>query len=865
MSTATQILRTIAWPSIVAVLTTGVLGLAGEQLGTTSAQPVWLSRLAQFFVRGMDAGIQANLYATIAQIAGVFLGLYFTALSVVASTSYRDVPADLRSVVVEERAGTIYLKVVAYTGASALICLGALSAGWSPGVFNVGALAVLSAASILSFVVLGLRVFTFFDPGSIATYLSSRIVDSARASTPRGYAWTDQSFQSHQQRIASRAANALRTLVGVTSSSTTSASSVAAVAKRALATLAAYASIKPEIPAQSYWFERVAKHESWLTASGTSIEMAVRSGAGIQPKSEPDQLWLETQLIDAVRQALLALLTRHEYEEASGVLQRVLACVDALAERFQLDVAVDLHSSISSLLPLVLEDRGGETAKRTRKPIYRLAVVDGLVAAPCSIVAATGRAASKLSVSSVRSLVELRSRSRGHTPIGQPVSRGVRSNLQFFGEALDFERDAEGKTVTTEWFIAHHVGRVYCIDLRRAFEKLLVLCESTYTDLVTKSEDAIDPEDGIIIIQRGREAAHKLQIHGEMMQAAITRLESLRRTFGEQDWTQIDVVAGTKRARTLDVTLLGALARVGPTLSTEPPTGEVPDSRGFALTTLANELFSALVSGECELFAQLFQPYLVMGLQTHDRARLELAERDTDTQLLVTFDLLLEMAELSGYAYLISNSIGGDAWPKVRAAWDRILSKISEPKRLISLMLVADTFRSNHLATSTPRDFLRTGWSQNFMRVMSSAHFGSGRFPSPWDDEQAIRLMPIDPLTHAFLRHASLHEDARNAFFVAYLAARPEAADIELPGAAQELAENRDQMVEWRAQATRDGSGPLGDRTGDWRRRSGRRSRTRKASADAAKSSEGSTAGDTPTAANDTESLDGQDVHKETS
>jgi hypothetical protein len=816
-STSVQILRAIASPSLVAVLTVAVLTFLGIELRALAIPPAWLARVGRLVGGRGNANAQVSLYGTVAQISGVFLGLYFTALSVVASTSYRDVPADLRSAVVDERAGTIYLKVLAFTGAASLLCLGELMAGWSPGLLNGALVAVCSAASVLSFVLLGTRVFTFFDPSSVAGHLTSQIINAARASTPHGYGWHDRSFQNHQYRIASRAATALHSLTGVTATGTNSASSIAAVANRALLTLLAYDRIKPNIPVRSYWFERIAKHESWLTASGTSIDLAVRNRVGIQPKAESDDLWLEAELSDVTHFAMQVLIERGEYGEAANVLQVVLRCVDALAERFQLETAVHLHDRLLLLLPLMIRGRelGPDATRPNRhKEIHRATVIDGLIAAPCVIVAATGRAASKLSSESILHLVARRKRQRARDPLAYAVPVGVRRSLRWFGDALDFERGVEGDVVTADWYLNHCVARDYCLDLRRIFDTLLTMCEGTYGSLNERNEPFahLRPEDGVNIVERGREACDKLRAHCATFHAAIERLEALRCKFDEKDWPSIDVAAGDARTQNLEAVLLRALARLGPALPATPPTGRLPDSLGYALTTLGDAALFSLLNGEHDLFAQLFEPYLLLAFQAHDRARLELAQHDADTQIRVMLDLLVEAAALSGYAYVVSHSIGGPAWDAARAAWDRLLTRVQDPTRLLSLLLVADDARMRSLVTITPRELLRTRWHQAFTRTMEAKHFITGGFGYGRGESKSVRSEAIDPLTNVFLRSPVAGPDAQEVFFVGYVTQRVEAAGLTLPQGARELITSRDRIVAWRLQATRDGSGPLGDR-----------------------------------------------------
>src|SRR5205823_11068495 len=127
-----------------------------------------------------------------------------------------------------------------------------------------------------------------------------------------------------------------------------------------------------------------------------------------------------------------------------------------------------------------------------------------------------------------------------------------------------------------------------------------------------------------------------------------------------------------------------------------------------------------------------------------------------DVQLMVSLDVLIEIAELSGYAYLVTNSLGGNAWNTVRTIWDNLLAAVPDAKRLVILTLLADQYRDVRLAVLGPREIIRTNWKLRFTSAMSDAHLGGERLASPWDVDGGALAVPIDPLTHVALRELSI-------------------------------------------------------------------------------------------------------------
>lgn len=209
VSVGMEIVRAVIWPALGAAVFVGILAVSDNLVDRWGVTVSWLDSWRANSGSDRFSSL-STLYGTVVQIAGVFLGLYFATLSVLASTSYREVPADLRAVVVQERAGTFYLKLVAFTGAAALYNLGGMALGFDWGMLNAGATVVLAAISILSFVLLGLGAFTFFDPSALSVVLTGRIAEASRAATSAGYRWDDPSFQVRAQAEAEQAASTLR-------------------------------------------------------------------------------------------------------------------------------------------------------------------------------------------------------------------------------------------------------------------------------------------------------------------------------------------------------------------------------------------------------------------------------------------------------------------------------------------------------------------------------------------------------------------------------------------------------------------------------------------------------------------------------
>src|SRR5256886_10161228 len=122
------------------------------------------------FLGGLSDSLSNNsdqlrqLLNTVVQIAGLFLTLYFTAISVIASTVYARVPGDVRTLAVDEKVGNVYIRIVAILGAVSILYLIAGVMGVQIGLIGLVAIGALSILSLFSFLFLGKRTFNFFQP-----------------------------------------------------------------------------------------------------------------------------------------------------------------------------------------------------------------------------------------------------------------------------------------------------------------------------------------------------------------------------------------------------------------------------------------------------------------------------------------------------------------------------------------------------------------------------------------------------------------------------------------------------------------------------------------------------------------------------
>lgn len=299
--------RVIAFSGLAAVGLVGILSTLERILfANLSLLPEELANWLRSLATSTRFEALDSVLLTLLQVIGVFLGLYFTAVSVVASTVYARVQADIRDLLTREKVGNSYLRLLVLVAAMSLTILAASVIGHQPGILTSLFTLTLGFFALLSFLPLGNRIFRFFDPTSLVElYIVSEVEDWVRRASPAGFAWHDVNFQMHYQNAAE---SRLETYLNIVRLAVTREhlrqGSLVRLANRSLRLLRHYASIKNSIPSESLWFKRVARHKDWFRIGAHDADLAVRASTAHMYDAVPDPMWFEDYVFEINRIAL---------------------------------------------------------------------------------------------------------------------------------------------------------------------------------------------------------------------------------------------------------------------------------------------------------------------------------------------------------------------------------------------------------------------------------------------------------------------------------------------------------------------------------------------------------------------------------
>ena len=592
----------------------------------------------------------------------------------------------------------------------------------------------------------------------------------------------DRSIQAHHQKIAARKLDAWDEMVFVSIGRSQTSSALRGIGQNAVSLLRWYSKAKVSIAKTSQWFERVPEHPSYLVAGGSELSMALRGGAWIHPKMEADQLWLEKRVSEIIQRVVVALVKKGSDRSCAEVLESFNGWIAGSAHQFRV-LEMEIGLQTATQIGQVVGGASTETGEATdRDRLHGLGVADGLARA---IPNAAGHLNQRLGTLDLDQLLDRASKAAIRTsgPLGG-FPPGLRANVESFRAKHSVERDVEGSIRTPSWFARHHAARLLSVDIRTTFESLLSRTEQWLPSQAKSLREEGEAGAAVMVIQRGLESVSKLEAGADYTNS---RLEELRRrrvkTAGEQ-WPDVSPEQWRERLRALRLKLINELAELTPLLSTTPPTGGLPDSFGFAYTTLCDAMIEALADMDVTTFDLLYPVLVPSAFKAHDRVKTELAESSAENSVYFATDVVLDVMEISGYAYLWKFALGEEPfWNSVTRVWDDLLPRQRNPIHLIRLVVLGDNLHRERPVIS-PRSLIRSAWQDRLRQLLKDKGFA----PQGLISNGLPRMIAIDPTAASYMRDWRTR-NARDLMLSEYILSRPEAEGVHLPRGVEDLRE----------------------------------------------------------------------------
>lgn len=732
----------------------------------------------------------SGFLGTVAAIGGVFIGLYYAAISAIASAIYSNKPNNIRDLLSKERVGYSYMSVLAYMTFTSLSLLGLYLLGFPKTFLAILFNITLAGIGIIAFVKLGQRAFYFFDPTHLSGFIFSDFTSYLKNVQPKGFRWLDQSFQNHSRRNAQICVDALDTVNDIAKSEAfLNGKPYVAFANTTCYFLCEYQNAIKKIPPSSYWFGQKYVHRDWYQTSETLLHTATITNTQIPPEVVPDRNWLEYRLVNIVEQCLTINYSKNRYELTLKLMDGIDYYIQKLSENSNLKSAFEiLDSTFDILLSSLPEMKDSEQ-------IERLAIFERFSSICINILL------SYLKYISVntreifsRKLSKINWKSKGN-PYTHNFSPHILVQIEWLHKRLSFEKSAEGIIISPIWYQTELLCLSESLVFVDCVKELVVKCAERFERWLECCTKKKRLWLNAALQSRELEYWNKIEHHFSKFEQNWNSLVTENRITG-LSWpaNSLPEFKATIVKRKKD--LLKSISTHSYLLSLMKRPSDFPDYAGQFLHMTAHSVLRSLCDGDEELLKSTYKPFFYASITKFNALRPVTSVIDWryEGQVKNAVAPIIDLIEISGYGKLISDFHRKDnLWILIKETWDEYLAhsdqqKADNPQENLSFFSNCISLHDSGFGIPY-RAVTRTGWLQQIQNLLgglprrSPVSMGRPFYTPPRVEHESplVRYFARDPIAVAY--------DGIDIFIEEYFLKRDDAKTLVFKSRQNEFAE----------------------------------------------------------------------------
>ncbi len=718
----------------------------------------------------------------IASVSGVFLGLYFTAISSIASNYLLRAPQNVKRFFLSEPRGQQYVRTIAITAIVSVFYIVTKSFGHTIHPAGIAFLSLLVAYIVIRFWQVGTNVFYSLEPQFALPWITRDLHYSMANVVPPGFQWDKPAIQNHHRRLGVEKFDLIKNLVRFGKAEMKISDEQLVTTIRYIGGLLfAYADHKSKIPTGSYWYETKNEFQDWTLANSSQIAIALNTGTPLQPKNVKDYTWYEEQALNiSIEVCGLFSETKKIISNAKS-LDVFVEVAEVYAKDFDVKSAELLFKKADPISELVYTIKADNIQQHTHKE--QLAFVD-----------AQGRLATSALIGFLKYLdkkmyEEIAGRvakidwqdKKSIYLAGLPAAMLPRLETLF--NELRNEKSIEGRLVSADWYIKAFCIQQYLFSLQQYFNFLKSLHQNYFQSNLDKLLSQQQLPLAVHLIQRWKEFSVKYRRMVFDLKKHIENCDNFRK-LKDLPWSEFDFNQEQQIALEKEKEVTDRMIQLLPKLKTLIAGNDLPDYFGQALTEGIQSCYDAFEDNDHERLKKIFPAVFDASLAAYDRLREKVRDwSQIDSKLVFLTEPLENLFEISGYSKLFSELYQNpELWNVTERLWNIYFESV-DTKQVIQFIAVISSYRDG-LFMIMPQATLRSNWQIRFEQKMRER--GLPMFPDH-DSYDFVnrRRHPrhSSPLIRVIARWGGIRlmSSARNVFFATYMAKLSAAEGIELP------------------------------------------------------------------------------------
>lgn len=677
-STITHIRHTL-WSIVKAVGFVAIILLI-ENIATNywqthlSSFPNWLVKLQEILPKPTypdDKDAIIELISVIASVTGVILALFYPILATIASTAYAKVHTSIRNLLLYEKETQAYLRRLTYLTASAITVLLCLSFDFLPGNLLLLFLTFYSLTTLFGILKIGLGVYNFFEPSTLADIVFSKLIDSMKNVTTEGEYWNERNFQNHNYKLAFEQTENLSLLTSLClKDDDLKESSFKSIFQTSLYTLQFYLLQKPKIPIDSLWFPNSYQHLSYFESDMSMRQLSMNTNTFTQPKVKPNRYWLEERIVKNLSNGLESVVKSGHINvlgESILMTHRVFDSLGAITDIRTGEILLD------KLLKNVWLISNKKDKKDDISNYENWKDELGCIETFCYAIQRlqVGVFEIIISFNSDKILQEYKKINweKKITIYSTAFIPELYDQLNKFREFVENEKAIEGKQITPDWYFCQRLTSDY---LRLTNDKINQTVRFFESHLLSLANH-FDKENNCLLssftAQIGFEIIFKLQFRIGSLKQSLGDIDKLEVCKGEFSWIKPNFEEIEATLIKYENECIAIIAKNAKKLALVKWNNQFPDVFAHSYSLLSNKLNVSFRKNQFEVFQKCFAPFLRSSIVAFGNLNTTFNHYERPQN--ISYQALLDPMEISGYAYIYSVLYDSPKyWEEVKKAWD---------------------------------------------------------------------------------------------------------------------------------------------------------------------------------------------------
>lgn len=637
-----------------------------------------------------------TLLGVIIGLGGVFIGLYYAAITSISGAIYARVPQNLRDLLLQERLGNAYMRFLAMFTAFGIILFAFYIFNFKPNPLNLVIIAASSCFSVFAFFQLGMRAFSLFDPTSLAQETIIKIehsINNVMIGSPHAKV---AEIQSYEYRQAKENINTLTVLAGIAEQERHLNGKVYInFCKNLIQHLCWYEYAKSKINSESNWFATEYSFPDWYRTADYLTKISAKTAHLLQPNKVKNYQWLENEILEIILNCLRINLRSNEFSLVQEMLSSIEKYIVHCSSLGRIKNAINLLNRVSS----VIEHEMVKLLKLKKSvPSMELLAITNIIAAiPATIY--------------LYYLHSLKTRS------GQSLTRNLNSmdwknvdsiykldlyldrlpiqKIEWLQKTIAFEFEAVGDRITPNWYINNFICKGEADKFYSDIDNLTDSITSLFDKWIKGSAFSKQFLITATCITCEKQFWNKITHQIDALESYWLSLSEYRVHDNSWPMFYINKINEKSESRLAELDIISAEIVIE-LLSIDRPES-YPDFAGQFLHSHGEALFTSMIRGDYERFSKLFHNYFIASfMQFNKLMPKDLSEQwRVESQINIASSPIIDLIDLSGYCILMSEYLDNKNFSRlVHAYWKNYFNSAQDNSRVKSMTATLVLFDS---------------------------------------------------------------------------------------------------------------------------------------------------------------------------